>query len=150
MSGDLGLNIGGEGTSHAVESELGGEGKGRVLRLRGILKGERFNADEVFAAVRTNGGIRGEVNGVGKGNINAGVQSLQASLLLSIADIDRDFGGAEILKRRGRAAILPCDNSWLSTRIGGGSDWSSEEDGGEDRGGKGEGNKNFREHCEAS
>jgi len=150
LSGDLRLNIGGEGTSHAIESELGGEGKSRVLGLRGILKGERLNADEVFAAVRTNGSIRGEVNGVAQGDINAGVQSLQASLLLRIPDIDGDFGGTEILERRGRAAILPCDNSWFSTRVGGGSDWGSDEDGGEDRGGKGEGNKNFREHCEAS
>jgi len=144
------LNIGGEGTGHAVESELGGEGKSRVLGLRGILKGERFNADEVFAAVGTNASIRGEVNGVGQGDINAGVQSLEASLLLRIADVDGNFGGTEILESRGRAAILPCDNSWLSTRVGSRSDGSSNKDGGKDRGSKGQGNKSLREHCEAS
>jgi len=38
LSSDLGFNIVGEGTSHAVESELGREGKGGVLGLSGILK----------------------------------------------------------------------------------------------------------------
>jgi hypothetical protein len=46
--------------------------------------------------------------------------------LLSIADIDGDFGGTEVFEGGSRAIILPSDNSWLSTRVSGGGDWGSD------------------------
>lgn len=118
--------------------------------MSSILQGKRFKADEVFVAVGTDRSIRGEVDGASKGDIDAAVKSLQASLLLSIADIDGDLRGTEILERGSRTAILPRNDSRLATRVGGGSDWGSHEDGGKGRRGNGEGNKDLGEHSDGS
>lgn len=43
---DLILFVGGEVTSHSGQLELGGKGQSGVLRVFGILEGERLNSDE--------------------------------------------------------------------------------------------------------
>lgn len=118
--------------------------------MSGIFEGKRFKTDEVFVAIGSDRRIRSEVDGVNQGDINTAVKSLQASLLLSIADIDGDLGRTEILERRGRTAILPRNNGWFATRVGGGSDWGGHEYGGKGRRGNGESNKDFGEHCDTN
>jgi hypothetical protein len=118
----LSLDSAVEFTGHAAQSELGRECQSRVLGLCGILESKGLEADEVLSAVRTNGSIRGELDGVGGSNINAFRNRLKKSLLLSIANVDGDLSITEILKSGRRAVILPVDTDLLASGPTGGTD----------------------------
>lgn len=148
MTVDLGLHSSAEGTGHAAKSELGRECKGRELGLSGILEGKGLETDEVFVAIGANGSVRGESNCRNLRDVDTGVDGLQKGLLLSISSVDGDFSRAELRESWGGAAILPRNNSGLTSGIGGSGDRSSDENGGESRRRKSKGNKDLGEHLE--
>jgi len=133
-------------TGHAIEMELGRESEGRELGLSSILEGQGLEADEVFAADGPNGGIRGEVECGNERDIDAGVKSLEGSLLLGISGVDGDFSGTELGKAGGIAIILPCNNSRLSTGIARSGNGGGHEDSSESCRSSGEDDEYFGEH----
>jgi len=110
-AGDLRRDGRGEGAGHARQSEFGGKGEGGDERVRGVFAGYGLVADEVEGAVGSDRGVRRERDRAGDGNVYAGIDALEESLLLSVADVDGDPGKAHVIQS-GLGAVggfLPCD-----------------------------------------
>jgi hypothetical protein len=134
----LSLNSAAELTGHAAQSELGRERKSRELGLVEILEGKRLEANEILSTVGTNGSVRGELDGVSGGNINALRDRLEKSLLLGISNVDGDLGITELLKGGGATVILPADLNLLASGPCGRADRGSGVDGCHSLGSEGE------------
>jgi len=126
---NLGKNGGTEGTSHSGESELGGKSESRELGLSSVFERQGLEADEVFAAVGANGSVRNEVDRRNLRNVDAGVKRLKKRLLLSIAGVDGDLGGAKVRETRSRTTVLPLNNRLLTSVVNGRSDRCGNENG---------------------
>jgi len=133
---DLLLNIGREVSAHSSQLELGGEGQSGVLRLLGILEGKRFESDEIFLRVGSDGSIRAERERAGGGNVSGGGEQLEGGLLLRVSDVDGDLGGTKVLQRRSRIVGIfnPLNSLLLTGWPRGSGSGGGCEDGGESRG----------------